>query len=420
MIHHPKPILVFLLLLTLWSCASENQEGGSTGKTGIIAHKGRNYDGVYLFNNGKDIILSWTEWHEDKADNKMKWSRFDTESLRFDSVRDIPVSKGLQMHAESMAKAGIFPDGTLIAVYRKKLPSDRSRFGGVLYYSVSRDGGTTWGDAIRLVDDTASVSQSFFDIALLPDGRMGITWLDSRSERRGKTLYFARTDENNRFSEQKPVAFSTCECCRTDLYTDSTGKIRIAYRNLIEPDEPGFDGVSHIEIRDMYYLESADGGKTFSRPVRVSRDNWHVNGCPHTGPSMAYNGQRLGMVWFTASGNEPGLFFSFKYKNRLAFEPRRKISSEGRHPQMVASGANLYVVYEEYYEEAQKGYYRIILEKITPGGMAVKREISPPFSQNDHAVITSFQNRLLIVWVNRDTRNPKIMWKVVDEEIFNL
>ncbi|NPA46883.1 MAG: exo-alpha-sialidase [Chlorobi bacterium] len=374
-----------------------------------------NAEAPYLFDNGKDIILCWTQRDEhDRKNNLLKWTRFDRSTLQFDSIHTVPVSKGLQLHVESMAKVGVFPDGTLMAVYRKKMPGDKSRFGGLIFYTISRDRGLTWSEEIRLVDDTSFTSQSFYDIALLPGGRMGLSWLDSRSRRRGKTLYFAATDSAYRFSYRKPVAFSTCECCRTDLYADATGKIRLAYRNLIEPDEPGFDGHGTTEIRDMYYLESPDTGRTFTKPVPISRDNWHIYGCPHTGPSMAYNGHHLGVIWFTAAQNNPGLFFTKKMKNNLTFEPRQAVSAEGRHPQMVAANRDYYAVYEEYYEKDGKGFYGIMLNRITDDGQMHPRLISLPETRNDHPVIAVINpHKLLVVWVNTDTRNPKLQWKVI-------
>jgi len=411
-----KFIAVTLPVIIMPACqSSQSKEKSEAIHT--IAQPDKNYDGVYLFNSGKDIILSWTEWYKEKRENNiLKWARFDPKTLSFGPEHEIPPSKGLQMHGESMAKVGITPDGTMVAVYRKKMPGDRSRFGGLMFYAVSKDSGKTWSEERRLVKDTTSTSQSFYDMAVLPDGKMGLTWLDSRSERRGKTLYFATMSDQGYFDTQIPVAFSTCECCRTDLYTDETGKIRIAYRNLIEPDEPGFDGVSDIEIRDMYYLESVDTGKTFTEPVPISRDNWHIYGCPHTGPSMAYNGKELGVIWFTAAQNQPGLFFTKKIKDNLAFLPRTMVTPEGRHPQMTALGENYYAVYEEYYEKDGKGYYKILLNKITPDIQFNPQEISRPQTRNDHAVITAYEDYLIIAWVNRDTRHPKLEWTKIKAE----
>ena len=414
-----KLILLLVFTIFLQSChdsqtiKSKNNRKNVKDSVFILTDANVNSEAPYLFNNGERTILNWTQRAEhDKKDNILKFAFFNPDTGQFDSIITVPNSKGLQDHMETMAKVGIKKDGTILAVYRKKSPTDRSRFGGLLYYVTSKDKGKTWPAEHRLVQDTTSTSQSFYDIALLPNGNMGLTWLDSRSKRRGKTLYFAQTDTNDIFSQQKPVAFSTCECCRTDLYVDPRGQIHIAYRNLIEPDEPGFDGQGFTEIRDMYYLKSVDTAKTFTEPIPISRDNWHVNGCPHTGPSLAYNGQKLGAIWFT--GKQPsGLYFTTKTDDK-AFLPRKSISKEGRHPQMIAMNGKFYAVYESYYEKSGKGYYKIVLDVIQPDGQHQTHEISKPMTQNNHPVLTRVsKDKILVAWVNTDTRHPKIVYKVV-------
>ncbi len=415
-----KKIIVPLFLFFLVSCEQNtHQVAEKTTKiidsVYVLTDAGKNSEGAFLFNNGQNIVLNWTEWDaHDSKQNVLKFAVFNRKTLKFDSIQRVPLSKGLQMHAESMAKVAIKKDGTLLAVYRKKPKTDKSRFGGLMYYTFSKDGGKTWTKQYRLVEDAKSTSQSFYDIALLPDDNLGLTWLDSRSKRRGKTLYFARTDTLNLFSEQKPIAFSTCECCRTELFVDSRGYIHVAYRNLIEPDEEGFDGYGQTEIRDMYYLKSMDTARNFSRPIPISKDNWHIYGCPHTGPSLAYDGNKLGAVWFTAARNKPGLFFTL-YESDY-FLPRKQISVEGRHPQMVAANGKFYRVYEEYHEVDGKGYYKIVLDIQSSDGSVQQKEISQPQTKNNHAVLTLFDDKLLIAWANDDTRHPKILYKIVEVE----
>ncbi len=412
-----KRIWYLLVILLFLNCRQNNlktiKKHGQTENTiFVFTDLEHNSEAPFLFNNGTNIVLNWTEWDaHNKRNNLLKYAIFDTKTRKFDSIKTVPGSKGLQMHAESMAKVGIKPDGTLFAVYRKKSKDDKTRFGGHIYYVFSKDKGNTWSKQFKLVKDTVSTSQSFYDITVLPDNNMGLIWLDSRSKKRGKTLYVAKSDSLNRFSIQKPVAFSTCECCRTELYVDERGYINIAYRNLIEPDETGFDGYGQTEIRDMYYLVSKDSLRSFSVPEPISKDNWHIYGCPHTGPSLAYNGESLGAIWFTAAHNEPGLFFTTRRQN--GFLSRQKISVEGRHPQMTAAKGNFYRVYEEYYEQNGKGYYKIVLNTLTKDGKITIKEISKPETNNNHAVITAFDNTLLIAWVNTDTRHPKIMYKLI-------
>ena len=379
-----------------------------------------NSEGAFIFNSGKDILINWTEWYKDSKQNVLKFAFFDENSQKFSTPIAVTPSKGLQIHAESMAKVGITSKGILYAVFRVKSKSRKSMFGGTVYYTISSDKGLTWSPNVKLVADKNSGSQSFFDIALLPDGELGITWLDSRMPihkgRKGKTLYFAKTNSDRGFYGELPIAGSTCECCRTEIYIDQQKKIHIAYRNIIEREEdftnPSFT-LSNVEIRDMYYVSSQDNGTSFSEPIPISKDNWQINGCPHTGPSLAQTNSNLAAVWFTGANNSPGIFFS-TYVNEQ-FTDRKFLSKEGLHPQMTANKGKYYIVYEEYYELEDKGYTKIMLETIESTiENKISTEISDPKTNNNHVVISSInQSIILTAWVNANTRNPKIKYKLI-------
>ncbi len=421
-------IFLFFFLISLSGCKNDRkenminekkQEVGQSKASTIISDINLNAEGPFLFNTGTQIILNWTQRDDhDKQKNMLKFVFFNLEKQKFGKIRTVTPAKGLQMHAESMAKVGMNARGVMYAVYRKKSKNDRSRFGGKLYYTISQDSGKTWSPEHLVVADPKATSLSFYDIALLKNGELGMSWLDNRRkldpEHKGKCLFYGQTKDTNGFVIQKPIAGSTCECCRTEIFVDSNGVIHVAYRNIIEPDEKGFDGYGFMEIRDMYYLKSTDNGKNFTKPMRLSEDNWHVNGCPHTGPSLAYNGQKLAGIWFTGVQNKSGIYYTDKEIKDTLFGHKKRITIEGRHPQMVSLDGNFYVVYEEYYEQNGKGYYKIVLHSIQPDYTEKQFEISRPLTQNNHPVIGVIDtDHLLVVWVNTDTRHPKIEYKIV-------
>lgn len=413
----------FIFLLFIISIGSCKNEKSTRKKIEKIVKKDSIYrltnpkvnsEGAFLFKTDTKTVLSWTEWSKSKNNNLLKFAFFDVKSNKFQSEITVPTSKGLQMHAESMAKVGLTKKGYIYAIYRRKAKNRKSRFGGSIYYSISKDKGITWSKEQPLVTDKTSTSQSFFDIVLLSDDELGIIWLDSRKpidkNHKGKTVYFAKTKLDTGFTEEKPIAGSTCECCRTEIYVDDQNTIHIAYRNLIDANEKYFDGIGKIEIRDMYYLNSRDNGKTFSQSKHISQDNWHLNGCPHTGPSLTSNGTNLVAVWYTGKEKEEGIYYALKSNT---FSPKQLVTKVGQHPQMVSTFDNNYIVFEEYYEKLEKGYTKIVLKGTKNALLSNEFEISKKRTNNNHAVITAMQNSLLIAWVNKDTKNPKIVYKRV-------
>ena len=158
-----------------------------------------------------------------------------------------------------MAKIAINKDGVMYAIFRIEDKDSKRRFAGNIYYSISTDNGKSWSERKKLVMDKESKSQSFFDVAILSDGELGLSWLDSRKleeEKDGSTLYFAKSKGDQGFINEKPVAGSTCQCCRTDIFVDFEGKINIAFRNLNDES-----------IRDMYRVISKDNGEFFGEPA---------------------------------------------------------------------------------------------------------------------------------------------------------
>ncbi len=425
-------IAIVLIVISFLSC--KDKEVSKEIKDGLVEYKKSktndtiykltnskvNSEGVFLFNSGTEVLINWTEWNKDSNQNLLKFAFFDSISQKFTKPITVLPSKGLQMHAESMAKVGITDQGIIYAVFRIKSKSRKSMFGGTVYYTKSFDRGLTWSEKVRLVSDKKSDSQSFFDIALLPDGELGITWLDSRMPihkgRKGKTLYFAKTNGDKGFYKEIPIAGSTCECCRTEIYIDKNKTIHVAYRNIIEKGEDFSNTnftLNDVEIRDMYYVSSQDNGANFLEPTPISKDNWHIDGCPHTGPTLARNGSELGAVWFSAADNKPGIFFASMNNNK--FEKKELLSTEGKHPQMITHNGKYLVVYEMYYELEDVGYTKIILEEINSSMNGnVKREVSDLKTNNDHAVISSINNSsILIAWKNKNTRNPRLLYKLI-------
>ena len=84
---------------------------------------------------------------------------------------------------------------------------------------------------------------------------------------------------------------------------------------------------------------------------RNNRGNWKIDGCPHTGPSLADNGKDVSVVWFTGANSGTGIFFKNLSDEVSVFEINKLISNVGSHPQMTAlPNGHFLIVYEEFYK----------------------------------------------------------------------
>ncbi|WP_457618639.1 exo-alpha-sialidase [Lutibacter sp.] len=370
----------------------------------IVTETTYNAMGPYFNSDSQgNIILSWSEEIDTLNTNILKFKIFNGISKKFGKTITVAPSVGMQSHQESMAKVAKSAKGILYAIFRIEDKNSKRRFAGSIYYSISEDGGDSWSEKIKLVEEGESASQSFYDVALLPDGELGLCWLDSRKlekEKDGSTLYFAKTNANLGFLNEKPVAGSTCQCCRTDIFVETNNNINIAFRNIAEGS-----------IRDMYRVESQDVGKTFSNPEPMGKDNWKIDGCPHTGPSFADNSKELAVTWFTGANSGAGIFFKKITDEISIYENKMLITTVGRHPQMEAlPNGNYYIVYEDYYKVENQTYNNIVLHTIKHDGTQTRKVISSYNTKNDHAVlIKNGVNELLVAWVTYVGNNSKIV-----------
>lgn len=386
--------------------------------------------GAYLTtDNRQQPVLCWTEKHGNTGGYVMKFAVFESLQQKFGEPVTITSSLGARAHDESMNKIAYKEDGTIIAMFGVKHPTKENRFAGSILYSFSSDGGKTWTDPGYLHDDTAKTyGRSFFDMVTLPDGEVGAIWLDGRfgDKSTGSAIFFDKTVKGGGFGEDRQVGESTCECCRTDIYLDLAGNIHIAYRDILFP--PALMGK---QVRDMVHSISYDGGESFSEAKRISEDNWAIEGCPHTGPSLASNQDGLHAVWFTAGGDK-GVYYTSSFDDGKTFSAREMISKTARHPQMITlpTGA-LVMVWDEFQSHAGEHQHmlshgsmqhvektsgsRIVMQIREPDGNIKTIDIASDTIEASHPVITALKNnKLIIAWTQKDEQNAGIYYKTVD------
>jgi hypothetical protein len=66
---------------------------------------------------------------------------------------------------------------------------------------------------------------------------------------------------------------------------------------------------SPSEVRDIYIVRQVAGA--WSTPQPVYADNWQINGCPVNGPSVAADGRRVVVAWFSSVGDTPRVKIAF-------------------------------------------------------------------------------------------------------------
>lgn len=224
-----------------------------------------------------------------------------------------------------------------------------------LYVSASRDGGRSFGEPVRVNDDSKPGVHGMHSLAVGEDGRVYVAWLDERDipadadgahekmpmhgEHNREVFFSYSADGGRTFSKNRRIAVEACPCCKTSLAASRGGRVYVGWRQVL----PG-------DFRHVAVASSADGGETFDAPTVVSDDRWELRGCPVSGPALAAgDGERLTVVWFTAGdAGTPGIYSSESSDGGRTFAPRRVVSEVSARgtPQLLTDARGVVAVFE--------------------------------------------------------------------------
>ncbi len=272
-------------------------------------------------------------------------------------------------HGENSPQIFLSPDEmTLYAFWNARDPKNPS--GTHVRFSKAGAMMTAWSPAVTIDDDPGPNSHGFQGAAVGPDGTLYAAWLDMRDKEAAKTrnytasaaaVYLTRsTDGGKTWSKNVRIATDVCPCCRVS-FAFTGNRAVLAWR-----------GVDDGDLRDIYTAVSTDRGETWSKPGLVNRDNWKIKGCPHVGPSLAAVGDKIYVVWFSEADGKPGIFFS-STTNGVEFAAKRTLSEgtvDPTHPFVAAGEDRLAVAFQARDSKAQDswGKMSVYYREILPGG----------------------------------------------------
>lgn len=230
---------------------------------------------------------------------------------------------------------GVAPDGAVYVGWTAR--DDAAPHATVLYVSASRDGGRSFGPPSKVNDDTRACVHGMHSLAVAGDGRVHVAWLDERDivpeeadaskapshmhTESNRVVYFASSADGGRtFSKNVKLAGEVCPCCKTALTVGEDGRVYVGWRQVLAGN-----------FRHIAVASSADGGQTFSQPAIVSDDRWELAGCPVSGPALAAGaGGALRVLWYTAGeAGSPGLYWSESKDGGRTFSQRRALAEAG-------------------------------------------------------------------------------------------
>ena len=222
------------------------------------------------------------------------------------------------------------------------------RFTGEIRFSRSIDNGNTFEETRTINDDGLFTGHRFESLFLSESGHLYLTWVDKRDLEAslkkeepyvGAAVYYAVSDDQGRsFSKNYRVANHSCECCRIAIAPKGPENIAILWRQVFGED-----------VRDHAISELSPYGDTL-QTHRASFDEWHINACPHHGPTMVQSSisNDYHMSWFTNGDGNQGIYYAkFSFNTNEPSQLYRVDRQPGAgHPYLAESEETLYLVWK--------------------------------------------------------------------------
>lgn len=358
----PALIVLCIVMFALAGCArraSEQSRQNSVSSPPPIRVSGAETDAAepsLVAAPDATIYIAWVE-HRPNRQADVFVAHLDAEGRSLGGpTRVNPQAGGAKAWHGDPPTLAVAPDRTLYVGWTARHESQTSA--SILYLSSSHDEGRSFAPPVKVNDDTRPASHGMHSLAVGPSGHVYIAWLDERNvkpepmpvqhemnarpqqhemnakpmeltEPNSELFFSVSTDGGRTFSKNQRVSKDVCPCCKTALVAGPDNQIYVAWRQVL----PG-------DFRHIAVASSADEGRSFTEPRIVSDDEWKITGCPVSGPSLALDGDgMLRVLWFTAGERGlAGLYWAQSNDRAQTFTARRLLAQGQVHgnPHLLA------------------------------------------------------------------------------------
>jgi len=162
-------------------------------------------------------------------------------------------------------------------------------------FSYQMNGSGNWSGATR-VNDIDTVAKENL-MSLSADGEnVFAVWLDLRDKH--NKIFGARSVDGGRTWNKNTLIYASpdttvCECCKPSVVIkDNT--VYVMFRNWLSGN------------RDLYLIQSSNGGESFGEGQKLGKGSWALKGCPMDGGTVVVNNKsKAQTVW-----NRKGIIYA--------------------------------------------------------------------------------------------------------------
>ena len=168
-------------------------------------------------------------------------------------------------------------------------------------FSFTKDKSGEWHETARVNDIDTVAKENLMALAADGDNAFAV-WLDLRDKH--NKIFGAKSVDGGKNWSKNIMIYSSpdttvCECCKPSVVVKDNN-VYVMFRNWLNGN------------RDLYLIQSTDGGNTFGQAQKLGKGSWQLNGCPMDGGSIVIdkNGNpetvwnRKGVIYACEPGKE--------------------------------------------------------------------------------------------------------------------
>ncbi len=309
------------------------------------------------------LVLTWLE--PGSQGYSLRFSEFSART--WSEPRQIATGGTFLANWADVPQAAEASSGARLAHWLEMLGDHGHAYGAKLARSL--DGGDTWQELGLLHDDASPTEHGFVSYVPLSDDAIQAFWLDGRAMPSGGGMQLRTAVVEEEPSASIVLDDRVCECCATDSAMTVEGPV-VVYRDR-----------SATEQRDISIVRATADGWT--QPAVVHQDDWELVACPINGPAVAAHGQRVVVVWFTASRNRPRVQLAISSNAGAAFGPPILLDEarpSGRVDVVLGASGEAVATWIASTDEGPQLRWRHIGSDGTPGPLQVVTDSRPKLS----------------------------------------
>lgn len=332
-------------------------------------------------------------WVVDTVGEHVRVRRSDDMGRQFTQSTIVnPIGEALYAEGENRPKIVLGPQGELYVTWSQP---QKTPWSGYVRFSRSLDGGTHFDTPRTVHTDKADITHRFDSLAVDGKGNIIVAWIDKRDLEAAKTsgkpylgaatYYSWSTDRGEHFAPERKIIDQSCECCRIALARAPDGSVDAFFRAIYGDN-----------IRDHAFtpLPIADDKL---KVQRATFTQWHIEGCPHHGPSLAIDaaGTRHA-VWFSVTAGKPTITYGQLVPGKEPLQQMAVATLGASHADLTVDGKHVWIVW---HQMTAKGL-DLMLRESTDGGVhfGEPRQIAHTDGASGWPKLVLWDHRAFVAW----------------------